>query len=144
MKVAVFCPYSMSYPGGVQNQCIQEVEYLAENHHEVHFFAPDAGDAWLKKQVEVFELGKTFTFHSNGSFLRISNPFIKLQNVLNKLNEMDILHIHEPFYPLTIRILYKTDSCHFSCKSLEASVLLLVWLVTQAFVPKNPCPGCRL
>ena len=40
MKVAIFCPYDFSYPGGVQTQSVDLAESLTKKGHDVVLIAP--------------------------------------------------------------------------------------------------------
>ncbi len=109
MKVAIFCPYDFSSPGGVQTQAYDLAKSLKNKGNNVFLFAPlSKKNIHEIKGITFFNLGKPISFNFLGSKSKISlNVFkiIKISNYLNK-NKFDIVHLNEPLSPTYLLLIY--------------------------------------
>ena len=98
VRIAVICPYSLGYPGGVQSQVVGLSESMRKLGHEVELLAP-CDD--LKPPYEMICLGPSLRLHANGSVaptgLRVMT-LAKLRRELRK-ESFDVVHLHEPLAP---------------------------------------------
>ncbi|RIK07363.1 MAG: hypothetical protein DCC49_10275 [Acidobacteria bacterium] len=96
MKVALVCPYSLSWPGGVQGHVLSLSTHLRDLGCDVRVIAPcDA----TPPSCEVISVGKSRSFDANGSIAHLAlgpRPFLRVRHVLDAEN-FDLIHIHEPF-----------------------------------------------
>lgn len=98
MNVGMVCPYSLTIPGGVQNQVIALTKRLRNRGHHVTIIAPCDGPPPLSG---VIDLGTTVLNPSNGSMAPIA-PGAKTQRLtLQALRDysFDVIHLHEPLVP---------------------------------------------
>jgi phosphatidyl-myo-inositol alpha-mannosyltransferase len=107
MRIAIVCPYSLAKPGGVQHQVLCEIRYMTQAGHDVLLVAPDLADAGLipNESLMFCNLGKTFSVKGNGSVVSLSFPILDLRRVLRQLDQYEVIHMHEPFYPFTSLLL---------------------------------------
>ncbi len=98
MKIAVVCPYSLGFPGGVQSQVVGLSEAMRAQGHEVELLAP-CDD--LKPPYEMICLGPSLRLHANGSVAPTGLRPTTLVNLRRELrgNNFDIVHLHEPLAP---------------------------------------------
>ncbi|KJF18079.1 MULTISPECIES: glycosyltransferase family 4 protein [Acidithrix] len=98
MKVAVVCPYSLGFPGGVQSQVVGLTLAMRAHGHEVELFAP-CDD--LIPPYDMVCLGPSLRLRANGSIaptgLRPST-MAKLRHELRSYS-YDVVHLHEPLAP---------------------------------------------
>lgn len=96
MKVALVCPYSLSWPGGVQGHVLSLSGHLRDLGCEVRIIAPcDA----TPPSREVIPIGRSRPFQANGSIAHLAlgpRPFLRVRHALEAEN-FDLIHIHEPF-----------------------------------------------
>ncbi|MGL5405284.1 MAG: glycosyltransferase family 4 protein [Propionibacteriaceae bacterium] len=122
MKIGIVCPYSFSYPGGVQAHVWGLGEYLSSLGHQVEVLAPGAYEPTLSPRLQpVFtSAGSAVPIQFNGSVARISmapHAAIYAKKWLQRGN-FDVLHLHEPLVPSTAwQVLGMTDiptlaTCH--------------------------------
>ncbi|GAB3075447.1 glycosyltransferase family 4 protein [Corynebacterium aquatimens] len=101
MRIAIVCPYSFDYPGGVQAHCIDLAQALRECGHDARVIGP--GTASTKDSVPDFVTlgGGSVAVPYNGSVARIAFGPRTLKTVKKFLSEgdFDIVHIHEPNSP---------------------------------------------
>jgi phosphatidylinositol alpha-mannosyltransferase len=116
MRIALFSPYSWTYPGGVTRHIEGLAEcFLAEGHH-VRVLAPidppgrlstalhrGARPQALSPPDYLISLGRTTGFHANGA---VSNLSVTPHGTATMLRELrsgrfDVVHIHEPIAPVT-------------------------------------------
>lgn len=96
MKVALVCPYSLSWPGGVQGHVLSLSGHLRDLGCEVRVIAPcDA----TPPSHEVISIGRSRAFDANGSVAHLAlgpRPFLRVRHAL-EAEDFDLIHIHEPF-----------------------------------------------
>lgn len=96
MKVGLVCPYSLSWPGGVQGHVLSLSWHLRELGCDTRIIAPcDA----TPPAVEVSSIGGSHPFNANGSIANLSvgpRTFVRTRRVL-LAEHFDLLHVHEPF-----------------------------------------------
>ncbi len=111
MKIAIVTSYSFLYPGGVQHQVVCQAHALSQIPGiEVHIWAADVHRSYINLPVPHFSLGRGFRLSGNGSGLRISLGRRGVQRFLRKEYKYDIIHIHEPLYPQTVRLINKLST----------------------------------
>jgi phosphatidylinositol alpha-mannosyltransferase len=92
------CPYSISVPGGVQEQVLGLARSLRAKGHPTRILAPSDGpppDGW------VTPLGNSIPTAANGSVAPIApDPSAQLRLIRAVRDEgFDVLHLHEPLVP---------------------------------------------
>lgn len=96
MRVALVCPYSLSWPGGVQGHALSLSAHLRNLGCEVRVIAPcDA----TPPSREVIAIGRSRPFDANGSIAHLAlgpRPFLRVRHALDA-GDFDVIHIHEPF-----------------------------------------------
>ena len=98
MRVGIVCPYSISIPGGVQEQVLGLARALRAKGHPTRVLAPSDGpppDGW------VTPLGNSIPTAANGSVAPIApDPSAQLRLIRAVRDEgFDVLHLHEPLVP---------------------------------------------
>ena len=98
MRVGLVCPYSISVPGGVQEQVLGLARSLRAKGHPTRILAPSDGpppDGW------VTPLGNSIPTAANGSVAPIApDPSAQLRLIRAVRDEgFDVLHLHEPMVP---------------------------------------------
>ena len=98
MRIGLVCPYSISVPGGVQEQVIGLARALRSRGHAARVLAPSDGpppDGW------VTPLGNSVPTATNGSIAPIApDPSAQLRLIRAVRDEgFDVLHLHEPLVP---------------------------------------------
>ena len=98
MRVALVCPYSLTIPGGVQNQVLALARSLRSVGHHVRVLGPCDGPP---PDSGVTALGNSVPFASNGSVAPIAPDFACALRTIRALRdgEFDVVHIHEPLCP---------------------------------------------
>ena len=98
MKIALVCPYDISYPGGVTSHVVQFAQHARKLGHEVTVIAPSS-----RKHDGIVNAGKAVPIPIKGgtvSRLALSFwNFPKIKRLFNK-GKYDVIHIHEPGVPL--------------------------------------------
>ncbi len=99
MRVGLVCPYDLGLPGGVQKVVVELARHLQDGGDDVLVVGPGApprGSA-----VSFISVGGSMRVPANRSIAPIAlNPFAWARTRL-ALDNLDIVHIHEPFVPLT-------------------------------------------
>ena len=98
MRVGMICPYSLSVPGGVQEQVLGLAPVLRARGVDVRVLAPCDGPP---PDSGITTLGASLPTAANGSIAPIA-PDLPAQIRLIKAlwnEEFDVLHIHEPLAP---------------------------------------------
>ncbi len=92
------CPYSLSVPGGVQQQVLGLGRELRRMGVEVRVLAPCDGPP---PTTFVTPLGNSLPTSANGSVAPLApDPSAQLRTIRCLMDEeFDILHLHEPFVP---------------------------------------------
>lgn len=98
MRIGLVCPYSLSVPGGVQEQVLGLARALRAKGHPTRVLAPVDGpppDGW------VTSLGQSIPTAANGSVAPIApDPSAQLRLIRAVRDEgFDVLHLHEPLAP---------------------------------------------
>ena len=98
MRIGLVCPYSISVPGGVQEQVLGLARALRAKGHPTRVLAPSDGpppDGW------VTPLGNSIPTAANGSVAPIApDPSAQLRLIRAVRDEgFDVLHLHEPLVP---------------------------------------------
>ncbi len=98
MRIGIVCPYSISIPGGVQEQVLGLARALRARGHIARVLAPSDGpppDGW------VTPLGNSIPTAANGSVAPIApDPSAQLRLIRAVRDEgFDVLHLHEPMVP---------------------------------------------
>jgi phosphatidylinositol alpha-mannosyltransferase len=98
LRVGMVCPYSLSIPGGVQNQVLGITKAMRAMGVEARVLAPSDGpppEPW------VTTLGKSVPAAGNGSVAPIApDPSAALRTIRALWDEkFDIVHLHEPLVP---------------------------------------------
>lgn len=98
MKIAVICPYSLGFPGGVQSQVVGLTQAMRGQGHEVELLAP-CDD--LKPPYEMVCLGPSLRFRANGSVAPTGLRPVTLAKLRRELkhSKFDVVHLHEPLAP---------------------------------------------
>ena len=98
VRVALVCPYSLTIPGGVQNQVLALARSLRAMGHSVRVLAPCDGPP---PDSGVTALGNSVPFASNGSVAPIAPDFACALRTIRALRDgdFDVVHVHEPFCP---------------------------------------------
>ncbi len=98
VKIAVVCPYSLGYPGGVQSQVVGLTEEMRRLGHEVELLAP-CDD--VKPPYEMICLGPSLRLRANGSIAPTGLRTTTLAALRRELRraKFDLVHLHEPLAP---------------------------------------------
>ena len=98
LRVGMVCPYSLSFPGGVQAQVLALSRQLRRLGLEVRVLAPCDGPP---PETFVTPLGDSLPTVANGSMAPLApDPSCVLRTMRAMRDEQfHVLHIHEPFVP---------------------------------------------
>ena len=98
MRVGLVCPYSLTIPGGVQNQVMGLAGSLRRRGFEARVLAPCDG---VPPAGFVTPVGASVQNPSNGSIAPIApDPAAQLRTIRALWDErFDVIHLHEPFVP---------------------------------------------
>ena len=102
MRVAIFCPYSLSRPGGVQGQVLGLARALGALGHDTIVLAPADGAVEAPgPRSEVVALGRSLPVPANGSVAPVSlSPWaagLAVRTIRDRA--VDVVHLHEPLAP---------------------------------------------
>jgi len=94
----MICPYSLSVPGGVQEQVLGLARALRERGVDVRVLAPCDGPP---PDVGITALGASLPTSANGSIAPIAPDLPAQLRLVRALwnEDFDLLHLHEPFAP---------------------------------------------
>ncbi|MCU1462990.1 MAG: pimA [Acidimicrobiales bacterium] len=109
MRVGLVCPYSLTLPGGVQNQTLGLARSLRAAGHDARVLGPCDGPP---PDVGVTPLGNCIPLASNGSVAPIAPDVPCMLRTIRALRDegFDVLHLQEPLVPgPTITSLLFTD-----------------------------------
>ncbi len=95
MKLAVVCPYSLSVPGGVQQQVLGIVTRLRDEGWDAVAVGPEAG-----AEPGRVDIGRSHTLQINRSNAPIALSPAGWRRVREAVADADVVHIHEPMVPL--------------------------------------------
>jgi len=98
VRIGLVCPYSISVPGGVQEQVMGLARSMRAKGHPTRILAPADGpppDGWITP------LGNSIPTAANGSVAPIApDPSAQLRLIRAVRDEgFDVLHLHEPMVP---------------------------------------------
>lgn len=98
VRVALLCPYSMSIPGGVQNQVLLLARDMRIRGIDARIIAPCDG---VPPTPYVMSVGSTRSLKSNGSIAPIVDDAQSSSRTLDALATFgpDVIHLHEPLVP---------------------------------------------
>ena len=100
MRIGLVCPYSLSVPGGVQEQVLGLARSLQRLGHDAVVLAPCDDD---NHPEFVIPLGKSIPTSTNGSVAPLALDLSSVWRTRNavKNGNFDVLHLHEPLAPGT-------------------------------------------
>jgi phosphatidylinositol alpha-mannosyltransferase len=98
VRVGLVCPYSLSIPGGVQNQVLGIARALRRRGHEARVLGPCDGPP---PEAFVTPVGRSVLNPSNGSIAPIAADASAQFRTMRTLWDegYDVAHLHEPFVP---------------------------------------------
>jgi len=98
LRIAMFCPYSLSIPGGVQTQVLGLAHALRRSGHEVRVLGPCDGPP---PASFVTPLGDSLPTAANGSVAPLApDPSAAMRTIRALRDEQfDVWHLHEPLAP---------------------------------------------
>ncbi len=98
VHIGLICPYSLTFPGGVQGQVLGLARALRLLGNDVTVLGPTDGPP---PDVGVVSLGKSVPFATNGSIAPIAPDLpCAIRTIKTLRNEsFDVVHLHEPFVP---------------------------------------------
>jgi len=98
VRVGLVCPYSLTIPGGVQNQVMGLARVLRRRGHEARVLAPCDGPP---PAPFVTSVGNSVLNAANGSIAPIApDPAAQFRTIRALWDErFDVLHLHEPLVP---------------------------------------------
>lgn len=115
VRIALLCPYSWTYPGGVTRHIEALANELIVSGHDVRILAPFDPDDRLSRHLHrgakpeprqapehLVSLGRTLGIEANGAVSNLSlfpDAVSKLRNELRD-GGYDVIHIHEPVVPI--------------------------------------------
>jgi phosphatidylinositol alpha-mannosyltransferase len=104
VKIAMFSPYSLSRPGGVQGQVIGLTKALRKMGHEVTIVCLSDGDigALTEDLGEIFVYGHSMAVRSNGSVAPVTFSPLAAARAARFIRRggFDVVHLHEPLAPI--------------------------------------------
>ena len=104
MRIGLVCPYSLSAPGGVQQQVLGLARALERQGHEVCIVAPGE----VPRDCGGISVGRAFGFRVNGSIAPMAPQPAAGARAVRAIRRggFDVLHLHEPLAPsITIPVL---------------------------------------
>ena len=105
MKIAIFTPYNIFKPGGVQEHVNLQVEALRRRGHEVTIVTPRPRKRYANEAPEgVIFLGVSARIkapHATSSDVSMTPYNERIDTILSE--DYDILHVHEPLVPVAAR-----------------------------------------
>lgn len=98
LRIGMVCPYSLTVPGGVQQQVLGLARSLRAKGHEVRVLGPCDGPP---PEPYVTPLGNSLPTSVNGSIAPIAPDVSAALRTIRALNDeaFDVLHVHEPLAP---------------------------------------------
>lgn len=96
MRIGVVCPYDLDAPGGVQQQCIELSDRLAEGGDDVVLIAAGRVGA----SADRVGVGGTIKIRANRSTVPLTAAPGAWRRVREALSTVDVAHVHEPLMPL--------------------------------------------
>jgi phosphatidylinositol alpha-mannosyltransferase len=98
LRIGMVSPYSLTIPGGVQQQVLGLARALREKGHEVRVLGPCDGPP---PDPFVTPLGNSLPTAVNGSVAPVAPDASAALRTIRALNDeaFDVLHVHEPLVP---------------------------------------------
>lgn len=98
MRVGMICPYSLTVPGGVQDQVLGLARALRSQSIDVRVLAPCDGPP---PDTGITPLGASLPTAANGSVAPIAPDLPAQLRLIKALwnEEFDVVHLHEPLAP---------------------------------------------
>lgn len=98
LRIGIVCPYSLTYPGGVQTQVLGLARLLRQMGHKVRVLAPCDGPP---PESGITPLGASIPTDANGSVAPIAPDPACALRLLRALRDeaFDVVHVHEPNAP---------------------------------------------
>ena len=98
LRVGMVCPYSLTVPGGVQQQVLGLARAMRAKGHEVRVLGPCDGPP---PESFVTPLGNSLPTAVNGSVAPLAPDVPAALRTIRALNDeaFDVLHVHEPLVP---------------------------------------------
>jgi phosphatidylinositol alpha-mannosyltransferase len=98
LRIGMVCPYSLTIPGGVQQQVLGLARSLRTIGHEVRVLGPCDGPP---PDPFVTPLGNSLPTSTNGSVAPLAPDISAALRTIRALNDedFDVLHVHEPLVP---------------------------------------------
>ena len=98
MRIGLVCPYSLTFPGGVQGQVLGLAHHMRALGHDVSIVAPCDGPA---PDDHVLIIGESVLNESNGSIAPIAPGPAAAARTIKVLwdEKFDVIHVHEPLCP---------------------------------------------
>lgn len=104
MRIGLVCPYDLSKPGGVQAQVMGLASALRLLGEDVSIVGPG-----LPPGVEGVDLGSSVSVPGNGSMAPISLDPRVWSTIKEAVEDLDLLHVHEPLMPMVSFSALRTD-----------------------------------
>jgi phosphatidyl-myo-inositol alpha-mannosyltransferase len=113
VRIAVVCPFSASFAGGVLQHARDQVESLAEGGHDVRLLVPhdppDALTRLLHRRADADGpapyaevLGRSLPLRANRSTARVTlspRAAVRVRRAL-RAGDFDVVHVHDPLAPV--------------------------------------------
>ena len=98
LRIGMVCPYSLTIPGGVQQQVLDLARAMRAKGHEVRVLGPCDGPP---PESFVTPLGNSLPTAVNGSVAPLAPDVPAALRTIRALNDeaFDVLHVHEPLVP---------------------------------------------
>lgn len=94
MRVGLVCPYDLGRPGGVQDQVIRLSRWLKDAGHTVVTIAPGERD-----EADFVSVGPATVVRANGAATPVALSPRVAGRVVEALDGLDVVHVHEPLMP---------------------------------------------
>lgn len=91
MRVGIVCPYDLGADGGVQQLCTELARRLGANGDEAILVGPGSHPE---------SVGSTIELRGNRSNVPLSISAGSIRATRERLDDVDVVHVHEPFIPL--------------------------------------------
>ena len=98
LRIGIVSPYSLTVPGGVQQQVLGLARSLRAKGHEVRVLGPCDGPP---PDAFVTPLGNSLPTAVNGSIAPLAPDASAALRTIRALNDeaFDVVHVHEPLVP---------------------------------------------
>ena len=106
LKIGILSAYSFRTPGGVQDHMLEQARALRKLGHSVTIMAADLKHSAYPLDTPAVSCGWSLGMRGNGSVAHIALSPRGFFRILKTMKKMDIVHVHEPFYPFTLLLLH--------------------------------------